>query len=218
MTRPASPLSPTSLAIAGRRTFGGNLATGIFRRIFMPMLAMRPSLLPNGIGKSADSQAAKIGLFVLGKDFSGLPAQCKATINSIVMKSRFFGPLHDGFSHAFVGYPNIAISVIRLLLSRSPAAIIRLIAFRIINAFQGKPLGTPPHVFFKSNKIIPARTYFDAAPAISVIMRRIGVITSGSHLQPYAIYWGTRFSVFKPHSGYSLMEDPSILQRKRKVK
>jgi hypothetical protein len=46
----------------------------------------------------------------------------------------------------------------------------------------------------------------------------IGVVTSGSHLKPYAINWGKRFTMSKPHIWDSLMEVPSILQRKRKVK
>ena len=218
MTRPASGFAPTSLAVAGRRTFGGSLAAGIVGRIFMPVFAVRPSLLPNGICKAANGKAGKVGLFVLGEDFAGLPAQGKASVNSIAMKPGFFSPLHDRLGHAFVGYANIAVSVIGLLLSRSPFAVIRSIALRIVDALNGKTLGSLAHVFLERHKNIPARTNFDAAPAISVIMFGIGVVTSGSHLKPYAINWGIRFTMFKPHIWDSLIEDPPILQRKRKVK
>lgn len=218
MTRPASPFSPTSLAVAGRRTFGGSLAAGIVGRKFMPVFAVRPSLLPNGICKAANGKAGKVDLLVLREDFAGLPAQGKASVDGIVMKPGFFGPLHSGFGHAFVGYANIAVSVIGLLLSRSPFAVIRSIALRIVDALNGKALGSLAHVFLERHKIIPARTNFDAAPAISVIMFGTGVITSGSHLKPYAINRGIRFTVFKPHIWDSLIEAPSILQRKRKVK
>ncbi len=218
MTRPASPFSPTSLAIARRRTLGGSLAAGIVGRIFMPVFAVRSSLLPNGVCKAAKGKAGKVGLFVLGEDFAGLPAQGKASVDGIVMKPSFFCPLHSGFGHAFVGYANIAVSVIGLLLSRSPFAVIRSIALSIVDALYGKALGPLAHVFFERHKIIPARTNLDASPAISVIMFGIGVVTSGPHLQPYAINWGIRFTMFKPHIWDSLIEAPSILQRKRKVK
>lgn len=218
MTRPASPFAPTSLAIAGRRTLGGSLAAGIVGRKFMPVFAMRPSLLPKSICKAANGKAGKVGLFVLGEDFAGLPAQGKASVDGIVMKPSFFRPLHSGFGHAFVGYANIAVSVIGLLLSRSPFAVIRSIALRIVDALNGKALWSLAHVFLERHKIIPTRTNFDAAPAISVIMFGTWVITSGSHLKPYAINRGIRFAMSKPHIWDSLIEAPSILQRKRKVK
>ena len=94
MTRPASPFSPTSLAVAGRRTFGGSLAAGIVGRKFMPVFAVRSSLLPNGVCKAANGEAGKVGLLVLGEDFAGLPAQGKASVDGIAMKPGFFGPLH----------------------------------------------------------------------------------------------------------------------------
>ena len=218
MTRPASGFAPTSLAVAGWRTLGGSLAAGIVGRKFMPVFAVRPSLLPNGVCKAADGKAGKVGLLVLGEDFAGLPAQGKASVDGIVMKPGFFGPLHSGLGHAFVGYANIAVSVIGLLLSRSPFAVIRSIALRIVDALNGKALWSLAHVFLERHKIIPARTNLYATPAISVIMLGIGVVTSGSHLQPYAINWGIRFTMLKPHIWDSLIEAPSILQRKGKVK
>lgn len=218
MTRPASPFPLTSFAVARRRTLGRSLAAGIVGRIFMPVFAVSLSLLLKAICKAPNSKAGKVDLLVFRKDFAGLPAQGKASADGIVMKAGFFGPLHNGFGHAFVGYANIAVSVIGLLLSRSPFAVIRSIALRIVDALNGKALGSLAHVSLERLKIIPALTNPDAAPAISVIMSGIGTVTSGPHLQPYAINRGSRFAMSKPHIGDSLVEAPSILQRERKVK
>ncbi len=218
MSYNGSPFAFASLAIAGRRSLGRNLATRIFWRELMAALAMRHGLQPFPICKATGSQASKIDLFVFRENFSWFPPQRKASTNSIVMKAGFFRPLHDGFGHSLVRYANITFSVIGLFLSRSPAAIIRAVAFGIINAFQGKAFGPWSHVFLKSQKIIPPRTNFNATAPVSVIMRGIGVIASGAHLQPYAINKGPRFTMFSPHVRRSVLETVPVLQRKRKVK
>lgn len=199
MSYNGSLLSSASLAVAGRRAPGGRLASGIFGRKFMPMFAMRPGLLPESICKTAHGKASKINLLVFGKDFARLPAKSKSAVDGIVMQPGFFGPLHNCFGHAFVSYADVAFSVVGLLFSRSPAAIIRAIAFRVINTLKGVAFGPLAHVFFKGGKIIPARTNFYTASAVSIIMRCIRVIAPRPHLQPYAINWGIRFTVFNPH-------------------
>ena len=212
MSYKGSLLSSASLAVAGRRALGfsffppfshsyasARLAilpnffaifdfnNNIFRRSFMPVFAKRFCFTFLGAGQSAKEKANVILLKRCGQNAFWLPSKPMASQYGAVANSAFFGPLHQTQGNPFMSHINVPRGIVGLFLSSRPATIFRAVRAVIINAFKAVLFGRVPHVSQKGIKVFPGWANFYPPAAITVIMSRFRVVTSGLHLGPNAV-------------------------------
>ena len=78
-------------------------------------------------------------------------------------------------------------AIIRLLFVGCPAAILRRVAFVVVNALDGISGWTFAHVGNKGSEVIPARADGDASASIPMVVGSSLGVASGSHVVPDSV-------------------------------
>lgn len=120
------------------------------------------------------------------------PGQCSVT------KPHSFSPCLEGFGFSSESYKEGVPAVSLLLLFSGPSAVVRLIAFIVVNALYGVLIAWGMfHVSKKRYEFQPVVTNFDSPASVVWVMMIVWIKAALQHVTPNSVY--SRFG--KPVSG-----------------
>ncbi len=203
--------APTLLAVSRKSSFCGNLAARVFRRVFMPSLAMGSCLLPSCVRLSPFPQSRQIKKSGFGQHLFNRPIRVIPLQKRVDMKPNLFRPLHRSQSNAVVRNFDVCLSVVGLLFTRCPATIFGAIRAIVVNAIQCCAKWAIPHIGNKIFKRIPSFANVNTSCAISAIRRVFGINAPLLGSLPNGVQLGARFTMTTFHA-------VNVLQWSEKVK
>lgn len=183
----SGPRVMTGAAMSTFTPLLGELNHSIFWRVFMAVIAVCFCSLSFAVCQAAERQTTKIKLLIFGKYLSWPPPAREALKKRVFMQPSFFSPLADRLRFSPKRNLYIAVSVIGLLLSGCPFAIVFRIAPRVINSLKSVTLWPLAHVFEKLRKAIPILTDLYTLPAVAFVCVVFRVVTAIPHLYPHAV-------------------------------
>lgn len=194
-------LSTTLPTSTPRLSFWGKPSFGILWRKLMISKAVCLGAFLFSVGFPPYSKTGKVSVLVFGKYLSWWPSKLKSTIDCVVVKPRFFRPLHDGLVFSFVGYSHITSAIIGLLFSGGPLTIFRAIVRVIVYTFKGVTLGTRAHISLESCKFVPAPADNNSTSSVVGILDIIRIIAATPHRPPNDVNRSSAFAVSFVHPG-----------------
>ena len=112
------------------------------------------------------------------------PPRLESLLKSMNIEPQLFAPLRHCVVFATVKYTYITTSIVRLLLSSCPPAIIRIIPFGIIYSFKACANRPFPHIGNKIIEFFPPNTHLNSTGAISFVVLIFRIIASDAHGNP----------------------------------
>ncbi len=110
-------------------------------------------------------------------------------MKNLFINSNFFAPLSYGQRARVMGQPNVASLIARLLTSRRPSAVLRAIAFFVVDAIN-LVLGrrAVAHVGVEVFKFTPPVADDDSSASVVNIVRGLSVVATTFHVCPNRVF------------------------------